>query len=88
MALKFDCRPGCAACCVVPSISSPIPGMPQGKPAFTRCAQLSPENRCLLFGHPDRPPVCASLQPTMEMCGEAVEDAYARLTQLERLTRP
>ncbi|HNM56919.1 MAG TPA: YkgJ family cysteine cluster protein, partial [Thauera aminoaromatica] len=24
----MDCRPGCAACCIAPSISSPIPGMP------------------------------------------------------------
>ncbi|HNF77692.1 MAG TPA: YkgJ family cysteine cluster protein, partial [Thauera aminoaromatica] len=26
----MDCRPGCAACCIAPSISSPIPGMPHG----------------------------------------------------------
>jgi hypothetical protein len=31
------CRPGCAACCIAPSISSPIPGMPHGKPAGVRC---------------------------------------------------
>ena len=24
-------RPGCGACCIAPSISSPIPGMPHGK---------------------------------------------------------
>ena len=36
----MDCRPGCAACCIAPSISSPIPGMPHGKPAGVRCAQL------------------------------------------------
>ncbi len=27
-----SCRPGCGACCTAPSISSPIPGMPNGKP--------------------------------------------------------
>jgi hypothetical protein len=27
----MDCRPQCGACCVAPSISSPIPGMPHGK---------------------------------------------------------
>lgn len=27
----FECRPGCGACCIAPSISSPIPGMPEGK---------------------------------------------------------
>ncbi|MDW3636530.1 YkgJ family cysteine cluster protein, partial [Vibrio sp. Vb0667] len=24
----MDCRLGCGACCIAPSISSPIPGMP------------------------------------------------------------
>ncbi|MDD8045446.1 MAG: YkgJ family cysteine cluster protein, partial [Verrucomicrobiota bacterium] len=32
----MECRPGCGACCTVVSISSPIPGMPQGKPAGVR----------------------------------------------------
>jgi Fe-S-cluster containining protein len=27
----MDCRAGCGACCIAPSISSPIPGMPDGK---------------------------------------------------------
>jgi len=61
----MDCRIGCGACCIAPSISSPIPGMPQGKPAGMRCAQLSADNRCRLFGHPDRPACCASL-PQLE----------------------
>lgn len=25
----MDCRSGCGACCIAPSISSPIPGMPE-----------------------------------------------------------
>ena len=29
----MECRSGCAACCIAPSISSAIPGMPDGKPA-------------------------------------------------------
>ncbi|MGU7695722.1 YkgJ family cysteine cluster protein, partial [Escherichia coli] len=29
----MECRPDCGACCTAPSISSPIPGMPDGKPA-------------------------------------------------------
>ena len=33
----MDCRSDCGACCIAPSISSPIPGMPNGKPANTRC---------------------------------------------------
>ena len=29
----MDCRPGCGACCIAPSINTPLPGMPHGKPA-------------------------------------------------------
>ncbi|WP_305041584.1 YkgJ family cysteine cluster protein [Geoalkalibacter sp.] len=83
-----QCRPGCAACCIAPSISSSIPGMPQGKPAGMPCAQLTAENRCELFGLPQRPAVCLSLQPHPDMCGENAAEALARLAELERLTRP
>ena len=84
----MECRVGCGACCVVPSISSAIPGMPDGKPAGVRCAQLTGDNRCQIFGHPDRPGVCLSLQPSLEMCGAFDAEAYAWLTWLERATRP
>ncbi|MGB9752690.1 MAG: zinc/iron-chelating domain-containing protein [Roseiflexus castenholzii] len=82
------CRAGCGACCIAPSISSPIPGMPHGKPAGMRCVQLSTDNRCMLFGNPERPAVCASLQPTVEMCGATNEEAFIILTILERMTSP
>ena len=39
------CRSGCGACCLAPSISTPIPGMPQGKPAGVRCVQLDEMQR-------------------------------------------
>ena len=84
----MDCRLGCGACCIAPSISSPIPGMPQGKPAGVRCVQLSPENHCLLFGLPERPSVCRQLQPSLEMCGHTNEEAFRFLTMLEAATRP
>ncbi|WP_412524121.1 YkgJ family cysteine cluster protein, partial [Escherichia coli] len=51
----MDCRSDCGACCIAPSISSPIPGMPQGKPANTRCVQLWNENLCMIFGSELRP---------------------------------
>ncbi|MBS1912583.1 MAG: YkgJ family cysteine cluster protein [Bacteroidetes bacterium] len=84
----MDCRIGCGACCIAPSISSPIPGMPHGKPAGVRCVQLTPENRCRLFGLPDRPAVCVNLQPHPEMCGADAADALRHLTQLEIATKP
>ena len=86
-----SCRPGCGACCTAPSISSPIPGMPQGKPAGVRCVQLDDAQRCRIFGQPERPAVCGQLQPSLEMCGPHDDGGtHARLflARLEALTRP
>lgn len=82
----MQCRPRCAACCIAPSISSPIPGMPDGKPAGVPCVQLTLDLRCALFGRPERPACCGGLQPSAEMCGADREHALAWLTQLERAT--
>ncbi len=84
----MDCRPHCAACCIAPSITSPIPGMPQGKPAGVRCVQLDAEDRCRLFGSPRRPSVCGSLQPSATMCGPGRTHALQWLARLESLTQP
>jgi len=86
MSDPLSCRPGCGACCIAPSISSAIPGMPDGKPAGVRCAQLDAHNRCMIFGRPERPAVCASLKPSAEMCGTTAEEAIAWLARLDRLT--
>lgn len=84
----MECRAGCAACCIAPSISSALPGMPGGKPAGLRCTHLSLDNQCLLFGQPQRPAVCSSLKPSDEMCGANADQALAWLTRLELATRP
>ena len=84
----MDCRIGCGACCIALSISSPIPGMPNGKPAGVRCLQLSPNNRCLLYGKTEKPTVCSNLMPLEEMCGRTAEEAYAYLEFLEQHTAP
>ena len=60
--------------------------MPLGKPAGVRCAQLDDENRCLIFGSPERPAVCGSLAPSGEMCGESAAQAIAWLARLEEAT--
>ncbi|MBI5653066.1 MAG: YkgJ family cysteine cluster protein [Chloroflexi bacterium] len=83
-----QCRIGCGACCIAPSISSPIPGMPNGKPAGVRCVQLTDDNRCKIFDHPERPRVCVNLQPAAEMCGDNAAHAHAWLERLEQMTRP
>ena len=84
----MDCRPGCGACCIAPSITSPIPGMPQGKPAGVPCVQLLPDLRCALFGQPERPAFCASLRPTESMCGTSRAAALDFLARLETATKP
>jgi Fe-S-cluster containining protein len=82
----MDCRPGCGACCIAPSISSPIPGMPQGKAAGRRCAQLTNDLRCAVFGQPQRPACCSGLKPSPAMCGATRRQALTRLLRLERAT--
>ena len=82
----MDCRAGCGACCVAPSISSPIPGMPDGKPAGVPCIHLTGDRRCALFGRPERPAVCAAFHATTSLCGDSSADAFARLTALEAET--
>lgn len=83
---ELECRIGCGACCIAPSISSPIPGMPKGKPAGERCVQLDAENRCRIFGKPERPAVCGSLRASHDMCGFDSKHAMFYLTQLEQAT--
>lgn len=84
----MGCRPGCAACCIAPSISSAMPGLPEGKPAGVACPHLTDALSCELFGKPDRPAVCSGLKPSREMCGETREHAIAWLARLEGMTAP
>ena len=62
--------------------------MPEGKPAGVRCIQLDEQERCKIFGHPDRPAVCGQLQPSHEMCGDSRDAALLGLGWLEQQTRP
>ena len=84
----MNCRPGCGACCIAPSLSSVIPGMPRGKPAGMPCVQLTADFRCAIFDTPQRPPVCEGLRASEEMCGTSREEALAYLRMLEKETVP
>lgn len=85
---KFiDCRAGCGACCIAISISSPIPGMPDGKPAGVRCVQLGDDNLCKIFGRPERPQVCGDFQAEPQFCGDNREQALELISWLEAATR-
>jgi uncharacterized protein len=84
----MDCRPGCAACCIAPSISPALPALPDGKPAGVPCPHLDEALRCRLFGKPERPATCVGLQPAREMCGDSASDAMTTLVAWETLTAP
>ena len=71
----MKCREGCGACCIAPSISSPIPGMPGGKPSGVRCIHLTEDLKCKIFNDPGRPEVCKDFQAEKEFCGENREEA-------------
>jgi len=82
----MDCRPGCGACCIAPSISSPIPGMPHGKPAGVRCLHLTVDNLCGLFGRVGRPAVCSAFGADRQLCGADRDEAIRLLGWLEQAT--
>lgn len=82
----MECRPSCGACCIAPSISSPLPGMPKGKPVGVRCVHLDDALRCALFGRPERPAVCGDFGADRAVCGETRAEALVRLSELEAMT--
>jgi hypothetical protein len=84
----LECRKGCAACCIVVSINSPLPGMPNGKPAGVRCINLDENNLCKIHNKKDYPDFCKGLKPSKEMCGDNNAYAYDYLMKLEELTKP
>lgn len=79
----MECRPACAACCIYPSISSSIPGMPNSKPAGIPCIQLKEDLSRSIFGLPERPKVCAGFKPEKPVCGDSAEEAYKIIASLE-----
>jgi Fe-S-cluster containining protein len=84
----MQCRNACGACCIAASISSPIPGMPLGKPAGVPCIHLTIDYRCAIYGRSDRPRCCDALRPSFELCGSDREEALTIIANLERLTAP
>lgn len=79
----MECRKYCGACCTAPSISSPLPGMPEGKPAGVPCVNLSEDFSCLVYDHPDKPSVCEGFKPDPNVCGTSRKEAMILLTALE-----
>jgi Fe-S-cluster containining protein len=85
----FSCRPGCGACCIAPSISSPLPGMPDGKPSGVVCANLAPDTHlCRVWNTEDYPQVCRDFPARRDACGSTPEEALLLLRELEQRTTP
>jgi Fe-S-cluster containining protein len=75
----------CSACCVEISISSAIPGMPNGKKAGEKCVNLK-DNLCSLFGSITRPLICSSFQANEDICGLTYEESSQKIQWYERMT--
>ncbi len=84
----MECRKNCGACCIAPSINSPLPNMPDGKPAGVRCTNLSEDNLCKIFGHPERPQLCDGFKAGADVCGATREEALQLISLLEAETAP
>ena len=54
----------------------------------TDCKHLQADNRCGIFGSPDRPEVCGRLRPEPAMCGTTREHALQWIAALEAQTAP
>ena len=78
------CRKNCGACCIAVSISSSIPGMPEGKPAGIRCIHLKDDYRCALYDQAERPKVCSGFKAEAEFCGSNREEALHILYKLSK----
>ncbi len=84
----MECRTGCGACCIAPSIARPYHGMPGGKPAGVRCVHLDGEMRCSLFGDPRRPALCDAFAPDPAVCGVNRDQALVLITAMELQSMP
>ena len=84
----LPCRSHCGVCCIAPSISSALPGMPDGKPAGVACVNLSSDFRCTIWGKTNFPEVCRQFSPQTWVCGSSRDEAVNLINALENATRP
>jgi uncharacterized protein len=80
----MDCRTDCGACCIALSISSPIPGMPDGKEAGVRCIHLLEDYQCAIYYNPEYPKVCSGFKAEKDFCGNNREEAMRILYSLSK----
>ena len=78
----MNCRENCGACCIALSISSSIPGMPDGKKAGVRCINLKGDYKCAVYNDPVYPKVCSDFNAEPAFCGSDREEAMRILYSL------
>jgi Fe-S-cluster containining protein len=84
----MNCRENCGACCIALSISSPIPGMPEGKKEGVRCINLMDDYRCAIYNDKGYPKVCSGFNAEKEFCGNDREEAMKILESLSDFPQP
>lgn len=85
--MSMECRPHCGACCIAPSINTPMPNMPTGKPANEPCANLDLSTYfCQIWESEDYPKHCRGFLPCEDVCGASREEALVLIAELEVLT--
>lgn len=84
----MECRSGCGACCIAPSITGGFYGMPGGKPAGVACVHLNEAMGCSLFGDPRRPTLCERFSAEADLCGTSRQQAMSNLELLEVISLP
>ena len=80
----MECRENCGACCIALSISTPIPGMEEGKPAGVRCIHLTEDYKCAVYTDPGKPKVCTDFKAEPDFCGSDREEAMMILFSLSK----
>ncbi|OFX55500.1 MAG: hypothetical protein A2046_10120 [Bacteroidetes bacterium GWA2_30_7] len=79
----MECRLNCGVCCIIPSISSAIPGLPNGKKSGVVCPHLNTDYSCNIYNKPDKPKVCSDFKADILTCGNNRNEAIKLLTDLE-----
>jgi Fe-S-cluster containining protein len=80
---EHNCRTNCGACCIAPSISSPVGIMKNGKKAGEHCHYLDENLLCQLIDSDERPEVCKNFKFDPIICGNNQEEALAIMKELE-----
>ena len=78
----MECRMGCVACCIAPSINV------LNKTAGERCQYLTDDLLCAVFNTDKRPAACGEFMPEPSVCGSCRQEAMQLITELEQLTAP